>query len=75
MREEERANGVFANTVNYILQNPVRAGLVEDWKQYPGIGAMVPGYPELDLRAPGFRESFWRIHAAMVSKNFASGEA
>ena len=27
----------LANVLNYIIQNPVKAGLVEDWKDWHGI--------------------------------------
>lgn len=68
--EAERQRGIYADTVNYLLQNPVRAGLVADWRNFVGIGTLVPGYPELDLRDPSFRESFWRVHNAVVERNF-----
>ena len=68
--EQERQRGVYADTVEYILQNPVRTGLVDDWRDYSGIGALVPGYPELEPRDANFRESFWRIHRSLVTRNF-----
>ncbi|WP_146209301.1 hypothetical protein [Coraliomargarita sinensis] len=61
VREEERQSGCYGDTIHYILRNPVRAGLVEKWEDYPYIGAMLPGYPDLDRRDPGFHDRFWRL--------------
>src|SRR5215207_2288891 len=33
-----RTASEFDETVRYILENPVRAGLVDDWRDYPFIG-------------------------------------
>ena len=61
VREHERTSGCYADTVNYILMNPIRAGLVQRWKDYPYLGAMLPGYPDLDRRNDHFNELFWRL--------------
>ena len=61
VREEERQSGRYVDTVNYILANPVRAGLVELWQHYPWLGAIVPGFPDLDRRDANFVERFWKI--------------
>ena len=60
VREDERRTGRYADTVQYILANPVRANLVEQWENYPYLGAMLPGYPDLDRRNPDFQERFWK---------------
>lgn len=59
--EDERSHDIFADSINYILQNPVRAGIVQEWKEYSYLGCLVAGYPSLDRRDPKFLEIFWRI--------------
>ncbi|MGH2535381.1 MAG: REP-associated tyrosine transposase [Thermomicrobiales bacterium] len=36
----------YEETVRYVLENPVRAGLVEDWADYPFIGGALIGPPD-----------------------------
>ena len=60
LREEERQRGAFAVIATYILDNPVRAGLTDDWRDYPYTGAIVVGRPEIDPRATDFWERLWR---------------
>ncbi len=36
LRDEESLEAV----ARYIVSNPVRAGLVEDWRDYPFVGSM-----------------------------------
>jgi len=59
---DERETGIYQDTIHYILQNPVRARIVEDWREYPYIGALIPGYPRLDRSDPEFNERFWKIY-------------
>ena len=59
---DERETGIYQDTIHYILQNPVRAGIVENWREYPYIGALVPGYPPLERQDPEFHEQFWKIY-------------
>ncbi|PXA04909.1 hypothetical protein DDZ13_02795 [Coraliomargarita sinensis] len=63
VREDERTTGRYADSVNYILMNPVRAGLVEHWQDYAYLGALLPGYPDLDRRDPAFNDLFWKLLA------------
>ena len=60
--EEQRDHGAFVAVAHYVLANPSRAGLAEDWRAYPFIGALVPGYPNMDPRDDDFWERFWRIY-------------
>jgi len=60
VRESERSSGLYADTIQYILNNPVRAELAERWEDYPYLGAMLAGYPDLDRRDPDFHERFWK---------------
>lgn len=59
LREEERACDAFSAVAYYILENPVRAGLTEEFAAWEYSGCCVPGYPSLDPRQPGYWESFW----------------
>lgn len=64
LRESDREQGAFAELVSYILRNAVRKQLVEDWREWPHLGACFPGYPKLDPRQVYFWENFWKaVHA------------
>jgi len=67
LRDEERKRGAFQSACHYIFDNPLRAGLVTDWKSWPHLGAMMAGYPTLDPRTTGHWERFWKIHAKFVA--------
>lgn len=66
LREAQRDRGAFGTVANYIFENPVRAGLVEDWRSYFFLGALVPGYPKMDPRDENFWERFWRIYGRLA---------
>jgi REP element-mobilizing transposase RayT len=66
LRENEREIGRFADTADYIRQNPVRAGLVSEPKDWEYAGAMIPGYPDLAWNKPIFQERFWKSYQAYV---------
>lgn len=55
LREADRQADAFPDVVGYILRNPVRAELVEDWTEWPYSGACFPGYPTMDPR----KSYFW----------------
>jgi putative transposase len=61
LREEERKRGAFAKICFYILDNLVRAGLVETPQDWPFSGAVLPGYPTLRPLAEDFWPTFWKI--------------
>ncbi|MEO6568825.1 MAG: hypothetical protein ABIO94_08685 [Opitutaceae bacterium] len=65
--ENERAKNAFMAVCFYVLENPVRKGLVGQWQSYPFSGAMVPGYPTLDPRRDNFWGVFWRLHNGQVN--------
>lgn len=67
LREKDRARDAFTTVAQYILANPQRGNLVEDWKGYPHSGAIVPGYPSLDARDDRFWDRFWAIHEKLTS--------
>jgi len=63
LREDERRPDAFEDTIIYLFRNPERAGLVEDWSQWPYHGAILPGYPDLPLSSfNDFWPTFWKIH-------------
>lgn len=66
LREDERERDAFHTVAHYIVQNPVRAGLVARWEDYAFTGCSVPGYPELDPRADDYWLRFWRIYNHLV---------
>ena len=51
---EVREHEAFSAVAYYILENPVRAGLAEEFSRWEYSGCCVPGYPSLDPRAPGY---------------------
>lgn len=66
LRESERERSAFASVVNYIVENPVRAGFVATADQWSYTGCVVPGYPRLDPREERFWEVFWKIYALQI---------
>jgi putative transposase len=66
LREKERECGAFQAACAYVLFNPERASLCQDWRAWPHLGTMIPGYPELDPRSESFWDSFWKIHNRLV---------
>lgn len=64
--ESERERGAFAIVAQYLLDNPVRAGLAERWQEYPFIGCCVAGYPNLDPTLENYWDLFWRIYNRLI---------
>jgi len=61
--ESERNPDAFVDTCLYIANNPQRAGLVNDWRDWECLGSVVAGYPDLDPRnLSEFWPAFWQIH-------------
>ena len=61
LREGQREHAAFSAVAHYVFENPVRAELTTEWREYPFLGALVPGYPSLNPRDEEFWERFWRI--------------
>jgi len=61
LREEARERNAFADTCNYLRQNPVRAKLVESAQDWDFAGSMVPGFPDLNEWES---DSFWKCFSA-----------
>jgi hypothetical protein len=63
LRATEREHDAFAKACFYILNNPVKAGLVSKPADWNFCGAIVPGYPTLHPLKSDFWEKFWKLHA------------
>jgi REP element-mobilizing transposase RayT len=68
LRDRERERDAFTATCRYIRENPLRAGLVRTWPEWPALGAMLAGYPVLDLRDGSFWEDFWKIYDLLAKQ-------
>ncbi len=65
LRGSELQRGAFQAVAWYILTNPERARLSDDFQQWPCLGSIAAGYPDLDPRdcEPAvFWEKFWKIY-------------
>jgi len=68
LRQHERGADAVREMAWYILQNPVRAGLVTRAEDWPHLGAMLPGYPTLHPLEEGYWDKFWKIRAARIEE-------
>jgi len=68
LKESEREKNAFQSLVFYILENPVRQGLVSRREQYAYSGTMVPGYPDINLMLAGNWLRFWQIVEKLILK-------
>jgi putative transposase len=66
LREDQRARDSFTDTAGYILDNPVRAGLVIHRHEWPHQGCCVPGYPKLDVHNAEYWPLFWRVYSRLI---------
>ena len=62
LREKDRQRGAFAKACFYVLDNPRRKGLVEHSRDWPHLGAVLPGYPWLHPLAEDYWEQFWKLY-------------
>jgi hypothetical protein len=62
MRDEERKRRAFASTCFYVLNNPVRAELVSHPREWPWLGAVLPGYPDSHPLDEDFWQLFWKLY-------------
>jgi putative transposase len=63
LKAEERRHNAFARACHYILENPLRAELVNRPNDWPFNGAVVPGYPMLHPLQNDFWPKFWNLYA------------
>ena len=69
LREQDRQRGAFQKIAFYILENPVRAGLVAAASAYPFSGVLIPGYPDLDVFSAEHWDLFWRLYDAALKRS------
>ena len=62
LRDQDRVRGAFARACFYVLDNPRRKGLAVHPREWPHLGAIVPGYPFLHPLEEGFWKQFWGIY-------------
>jgi REP element-mobilizing transposase RayT len=68
LRANEKRGEAFEGVVNYILENPIRARLVDDLAQWKYFGSMVPGYPQMHPVDASFWQRFWRVYFKLAWK-------
>jgi hypothetical protein len=64
LREKDRTRGALSAACFYILDNPRRKGLVGHPRDWPCLGAIVPGYPFLHPLSEDFWPLFWKLYQA-----------
>ena len=67
LKARERQRNAFAAVCDYIIENPVRAGIVARSIEWPHSGAIVVGYPTLHPRDDLFWPKFWKIHSRILA--------
>jgi len=63
MRERDCTHGALSSSCFYVLDNPRRQGLVAHPRDWPHLGALVPGYPFMHLLEEDFWPMFWKLYA------------
>jgi REP element-mobilizing transposase RayT len=59
--EDELERGAFEAICYYIAENPVRAKIVPNARDYKFSGSVIPGYPDLSVHEGEDWELFWKI--------------
>jgi putative transposase len=62
LRSEQRKRNVFSTACWYILDNPVKAGLVQKAGEWPFCGSIIPGYPILHPLEGDYWPKFWKLY-------------
>jgi len=65
LSKEDRGKEALAALARYIGENPVRAGLCDKADVYPFSGAVVPGYPSVDIHSPDYWPLFWKVFTGL----------
>ena len=55
----------FKKVAGYILENPVRSGLVMDFREWKFLGSVVPTFPRIDPRDSDFWDRYWKLHYSL----------
>lgn len=66
LREEQRRKNAFVKVCWYVLMNPQRAELVKDPREWRYAGAVIPGYPKMDVFADDYWLKFWKLYKTAV---------
>ncbi len=66
LRDAERERGALADSCAYVCQNPERADLTRQWRDWPYVGAVASGYPDLDVRTADYWARFWKIYNRLI---------
>ena len=69
LNEHERNPQAFEDVCCYVLRNPETAGLTDDWRQWPFLGAVAAGFPDTDPRGKDWLGRFWKIYHAELRKH------
>ena len=64
LREQDRTRGALSRACFYVLDNPRRKGLAGHPRDWPNLGAVVPGFPFRHPQTEDFWGLFWKIYAA-----------
>jgi REP element-mobilizing transposase RayT len=73
LTEKDRTRGALARACFYVLDNPRRKGLVEHPRDWPHLGAVVPGYPFLHPLDEDFWPDFWKLYLEQRERSPRSG--
>ncbi|NNM28526.1 MAG: hypothetical protein HKO57_03335 [Akkermansiaceae bacterium] len=63
--KKERDPHAFEDTCAYIMKNPERAKLVEEWRDWEFGGSLVAGFPRLAPSDERFWPRFWKAYNGM----------
>ncbi len=65
LKDDDRQDKSIEDLVEYIARNPERAGLVspDGYRNYEFTGAIIPGYPELQIWRDRFWDRFWSTYS------------
>jgi putative transposase len=66
LREEDRARDAFRSICFYVLENPVRAGMVNSAEKWAYSGCLMVGLPDLHPLDARFERVFWQRYADEV---------
>lgn len=69
LREDDRRRGAFQKTCFYVTNNPCRKDLAGHPRDWPYLGAVVPGYPFLYPLDDDFWELFWKLYQEIREPN------
>ena len=64
LRDKDRTRGALSAACLYVFDNPRRKGLVTHPRDWPYLGAIVPGYPFLYPLSQDFWPLFWKLYQA-----------